>query len=38
MKHNISKYVVLKGTLIALKTCVRDEGLKSVTSGFTVRD
>ena len=38
MKHNISKYIMLKGTFTAVKTCVRDEGLKSMTSGFTVRN
>ena len=38
MKHNISKHVTLKGTFTAPKTRVRDGGLKSVTSGFTVRN
>ena len=38
MKHNTSKYVMLKGTFIALKTSDRDEGLKSMTSGFSVRN
>lgn len=36
MKHNT--FVVLRGKLRALNACMREEGPKSMTSGFTVRN